>query len=304
MRKLFTMACMIVATTICGKVSAQLDLSKIDQIIPIYMNQLIMEDYDLDLKIKQDLRTNDNTLHLYLWTGSSYVGIAAEGKGFYGQVGSYLNLEATSTSGTWTGLGFCAVETPSSGGAPVEVDFTMLVSEGWRFHGAFKSTSNTRAHHLYICGTNEAHGHFLVGVGQHADNPAWPNLTPTWSTTGWNEVDFAMADLPGFSARAKYTGNYFCALSGAPVIDFAIDAVFLYKPKGSNISGVKADDLNISINGDELMVAGSEFPVELYNLIGMKVKSSSDNKMDIGGLSDGTYIVKSGGLAQKVLLKK
>lgn len=299
MKRFFTMACMIAIVAISGKVAAQLDLSTVEKIIPIYFDQMVMEDYDLDTKIVQDLRVNDTSRKLYLWEGSGYAAVPAVGKGFYGQIGGYLNL--TVNSSTWSGLGFVAPDNPGNGVAPAPVDFTTLIAEGYRFHGAFKSTSNTRAHHLYICGTNEAHGHFAVGVGTI---PEGPNMSKTWSTTDWNEVDFAMSELTGFSARSTYTGNYFCALSGAPVVDFAFDAVFLYKPTGSGIFSPKADNkLNVYVNGSEIIVPDSSETAQLYNTVGLQVGESVDGKINIAGLTSGAYIVKSKDGVAKVMIK-
>ncbi len=302
MKRIFTLTCMIASIAVFGfNAYAKLDLSTIEKIIPIYMNQLVMEDNDLDTKIVQDLRINDNALKLWLWD-NTYSAPAATGKGFYDNIGGYLNLNVIAG---WSGLGFCAVDAPTTG-APLKVDFTKLISEGWYFHGAFKSTSNTRAHHVYFCGTNEAHAHFSVGVGTASDDKTgkvYPNVTPNWSTTGWNEVNLPVSSFEGFSARDVFGGNYFCVLSGAQPMDFALDAIFFYKTKNNGIKSSKADALEVVVRDSEIEILNTNSPAYLYNLSGANVGSSVDNIISTTGLVKGVYVVKSEGAVAKVIIK-
>ena len=253
-------------------------------------------EYDITKKIVQDLRIDDVNTKLYVWD-NTYTFPGASGKGYFGQIGGFHSV-AVATGSTWSGLGFCLVDESAK-----EVNLTTLTDD-YVFHMAYKS-NNDRAHQIQVFGGKETQARFAIGVGTQGDEKP-ENVTPTFEKGKWQLLELSVARLKelGFQNRAAFKGNYFVTLSGAANNDLMLDGVFFYQPASSGIDNTTNDDkLDVLVTASFIEVFNPLGTLELYNLAGLKVRSTNEKIMDIEDLTKGIYILKSGNVTKKVVVK-
>lgn len=302
MKKFFFSVGVAIAAMVGTSVYAQDDPFNFDEASNfnlIYLDANIADEWEIASRIDQDLRVNDNTVYLYNWIsdGSKYVS-NAQGKGFFGQIAGFLGWTVEYAAGGWSGAAFCAVE---SGGK--QVDFTKITDD-YHFHMAAKSSTAGRAHNIQVAGMKDAAAKFSIGVGEQ---DAAPNITPDFTTDGtWHVIDLPISRLRelGWENRAPFYGNFFTMLSGNGPSDLGIDAVFYYKPKSENSVGkVGADALKVIVTNQIVEVLNATEPIEVYNVSGIKVKTSEKSIFGVDELEKGIYMIKCGNAIAKVAIK-
>jgi hypothetical protein len=275
----------------------------------IWLDGETESDYGITDKIVQDLRptwdgqTNpDGAVALYIWeNGTQWAGVPATGLGSFDQVGGFLSFNK---SLDWAGLGFCMRgDTPER----FNVDFT-AITEDYRFHMALKAPAGkSLGVELY----GQTGGKAAFAVGSPAVNPEGfsPNVTPNFVADAWNIVDIPVSDLTsrGFLYRTTLvSGNFFNIISPdqGNAWNIGLDAVFLYKPSASGINNPKAENkLRVLVTNQIVEVLNATAPVEVYDIAGIKVKTSEEPVFGVEELKKGAYIVKSGKAVAKVIIK-
>ena len=303
MRKLFTVVCLFAITASSGVLAQGNPFAEMTNFHLLFFPKALQYEYNITARIEQDLRIDDTNIFLYNWwpDGSHYELSDGTEKGYYGQIGDYLDCIVT--PGGWSGLGFC-LDNPTT---EKVVDFTKITNE-YRFHMLAKSNYQ-RAHAIKILttggGTSAQGAKFSIGMGTEE---GYKNITPDFKTDGtWNVIDIPVEILRdrGFTPRAPYgsKNNFFEMLSGPGPNDISIDCIFFYKPTSSSIGEIKEQKLGVIVTDQVVEVLNAKAPIEVYDLTGVKVKTSVQPVFGVEELNKGIYIVKSEGLVAKVLIK-
>ncbi|MCL2649736.1 MAG: hypothetical protein FWD60_01770 [Candidatus Azobacteroides sp.] len=320
MKKLFTIICLFTITT-AGMLAQDNPFAGMSKFHFIFFPSNLQYMYNINYTdIEQDLRIDDTNFFLYNWVGdgSEYVLSPGTGIGYYGQIGEYLDAVVVQGGG-WSGLGFCL-----DSQSPKQVDFTKVTGE-YRLHILAKSTYQRPHVMKFLTGPGgyQAPGaKITIGVGNLSDYPknVAPNITRNFKTDGtWNVIDISIQDLRDiygviWSPRAPYGGqnqsvvppvnnNYFEMLSGDGPSDISIDCIFFYKPTSNGLDNTKTDKLSVLVTARAVEVLNSKAPVEVYDLAGVKVKTSVEPVFGTEDLNKGVYIIKSDGLVAKVLIE-
>ena len=167
-----------------------------------------------------------------------------------------------------------------------------------------KSTDNA-SHLLTIGGDTDIN--VCIGSTPFEDKGTLYQPVADFARDGaWHLIEIPMStffDL-GLAYTQPTSGNVVAFLSGGTTgTKLEVDAIFFYKKFGVGVKSVDADKLNVFVSDKTLTVAGATAPIELYNIAGAKVKVSNEAIMGIEDLQSGIYIVRCGGLTEKVQIK-
>ena len=311
MRKIFFVLSMVVFFFAGNTMKAQ-DLSVLDyksyHVIVLDSESEDILLYDNGGTIVQDLRPDwdyegnpDGGKALYIWE-NTYASNPAVGKGAFGQVGGFYDFQAQAG---WSGLGFCMRDATVP--AAFDVDFTDIRANSakWRFHMAVQSPNAAGSHAIQaIAGSAPEAGdaaRFSVGAGM-VDGRV--NKTPGFTANTWHIVDMSMDDMIalGWNGRAPFRGNYFVVLSGGAPNRIMFDAVFYYNTEPKGIKGTTVNKLRVVNGKGFISVLDAPGTVDVFTLTGVKVRSGN-TWYDTQDLAKGTYIIKSGGVAEKFIVK-
>lgn len=277
--------------------------------------------YEITPRIVLDLRlngeygeggVNNGERFLDVWSDTYSVDAVGD-KGSLGQMGGYMST--TSKSAGWAGGGFALIPQP---GSASKVDYT-AITDDYRFHMAIKK-KNTDACRISIGGGGNAEGkldvgqraQFIVGVGNKVyDDPALTNLTPDFAVDTWQIIDIPVSQLKdlGWNNRAPFSGagEYYISYEHGSVANnnLCFDAVFFYKSSETGIANAQANDNNLKVvvTNQIVEVFNATAPIEVYDLAGIKVKTSNESVFGVNELNKGAYIIKSGNDVAKVLIK-
>lgn len=247
--------------------------------------------------------------NLWWWAGwdagdSNYPGVDFQTEG-------YVSLQVTGTAG-WSGGGFNQNNKEFAG-----MDLSHVTNDT-RLHIALRTPGTAPASLALIffdgegdCGSLPAKVSF--GKAAFEDNGAVFPLVGNFDEGGdWVGIDIKFSDLkklyPAFDFKAikNWGGNYCSILSGNVAgTSFSIDAFYLYGPKtnGTGIQNATADKGCFLVTSRTINANGTDAGIELYNLNGQLVKSTTGCVMGIEDAPAGVYIVKSGELTKKITLK-
>lgn len=251
-----------------------------------------------------DLRLNDVDRILYIWaTGETVAGTPAVGVGSLGQTG----YSAFIVKSTWWGCGYYLG--PNSGNPTATMDLTDVTSNGF-FHFAIRTN----------CAQN-----FTVNLYGSTVDPSDPFITTATNAqiimntttlplskrdaTQWVEYNIPMSQLmtgsvvPTNNLRflaPLFHQNYVTFGSGSNDLNSFVAWDNVYYSVGSTaVDQVKADNLDISVVGNQLRVNNNTNPVDIYSVSGSRIISSKLNDIDISNLSSGIYVVKAGNRVNK-----
>ena len=196
-----------------------------------YVFQMDGATYDsLGDKVKMDLRTDESTKFLYVWS-ETYEAGTTSGKNFFGLADSWISLKVTNVG--WSGCGFCYGTDENPYDLSALYDIYQNPSD-YYFHIAMKTTDN--ASHcviLYGDGTEVKYG---IG-GAYVDNGvSYESLGSLTRDGEWNEIEVPMSKFVDkgliYSENWKPTTgqNLVAFLSGGVQgTQLQIDAMYIYK---------------------------------------------------------------------------
>jgi hypothetical protein len=250
-----------------------------------------------------DYRLDDVNRVLYIWPdGSTLAGVPAVGTGSLGQA-DYTAF--TVGNAGWWGCGYY---TSPAANPDATMDLTDVTSS-WTLHFAIRTD----------CAAD-----ITVALGGSTTDPTDP-LNVTFSgakyvlnkttlplskrdKTTWTEFNIKLSDLataydnnnvalPALTYKGLLKAeNYLTFAGGNDTGSFvAWDNVYLTDGATSTaVDIVKADNLEISVVGNQLKVSNNTYPVEIYSISGARVLSSKLNDINISNLAQGVYIAKAG----------
>jgi hypothetical protein len=322
MRKLFTFITVVaLAMSMSNKTQAQVfDLDAASDFYLIWLDEGTEQYYEITDRIVKDYRPNGDYVQavgerfIDIWENTFTFDEVSGGKGAMNQIGGYLNFVTVPGTG-WSGGGFQLVQLAGTTLA-YDIDFTGITDD-YRFHMAARSTLAKASRISLWGGGIEKDGisiaddgkraQFIVGVGDHVyADPALPNLTPDFTVNQWQSIDIPVSQLKemGWNNRSAFRGYYFGFELAAATNNLAIDAVFFYKPEGAGIITPQSNTkLNVLVTNQVVEVLNATAPVEVYNLAGIKVKTSKEPIFGVDELNKGAYIIKSGSAVAKVIIK-
>jgi len=292
----------------------------------------------IDPNIAQDLRVNGNygsttatppttTTGYYfldIWfsgTDPTYAITPSESLSGHGPFDNATYYDFTAQSAGWGGGGFQALASQT----PPPVDFT-AITDDYRFHMDIRKT-NSFPCRINVFGTGDATGasdgtkkaQFIVGdptaTQIYGDAGPLQNLTPNFTVNTWQVIDIPVSQLKTmyvndgtaqpWDNRAPFTGYYFEYEFGTDNSNnLSIDGVFFYKPANSGIKDVNANNkLSVVVTKETVSVLNATGPIDVYNLAGVKVKTSVQPTFGVDEVSKGAYIIKSGNAVAKVIIK-
>jgi len=257
-----------------------------------------------------DYRLDDVARVLYIWaSGETVAGTPAVGTGSLGQTG-YQAFTVKSPAGWW-GLGY--YEGPDSGNPFATMDMTDITS-AWTFNFSIRTNCATNITINTYGSTVDPTDPFITTLTNGKILLSTANL-PLSKRDGTQWVDFhiPLSQLMTGSITIGTTttaqnlvfkapfakGNYLTFSGGSDAGSFvAWDNVYYGAPTTA-VDQLKADNLDIHVSGNSLMVNNNTNPVEVYSVSGARVISSKVNNIDISGLSAGIYVVKAGNRVNK-----
>jgi len=295
MKKITYFLALLAASAFTFSAFAQDDFTKGTNYYLLYLDDDTYETLP-EGSVAKDLRVNDVTNFLYVWDGSSSFGTTA-GPNWNGAIGAYLNWQV-GTDG-WSGLGFFIGSTTSP------VDLTGITSD-YTFHIACK-TNNTATHLFGFDGDANCTAKVAIGTDPYVDGTTTFEPYTNFTRDGqWHLIEIPVSDLfnLGLKYSAPTSSNVLWLLSGGVSdTNLSMDAIFFYKKTSTGINGAKANKLNVFVTNQTLSVPDATQPIELFSITGVQVKTSNEAIMGIEDVQPGIYIVRSGGLAQKVQIK-
>jgi len=290
----------------------------------------------IDPNIVQDLRINGSyadaaagtsttgSYFLDIWFGGTdptYAITPSQSLSGHGAFDNPTYFDFTAQSVGWGGGGFQALASQT----PPPVDFTAMTDD-YRFHMDIKKT-NSFPCRINVFGTGDATGasdgtkkaQFIIGdptaTQVYGDAGILQNLTPNFKVNTWQVIDIPVSQLKTmyvengsaqpWDNRAPFTGYYFEYEFGSDNgNNLSIDGVFFYKPVGTGIKDVNANNkLSVVVTNQTVSVLNATGPIDVYNLAGIKVKTSAQPTFGVDEVSKGAYIIKSGNAVAKVIIK-
>ena len=247
-----------------------------------------------------DFRLDDLNRVLYIWaSGETIAGTPAVGVGALGQTG-YQAFNVAAPAGWW-GCGYYVG--PDSGNATASMDMTDITSS-WTFNFSIRTTCATNITVSLYGSTVDPTDAFITTLTNGVivlsptnlpvakrDGVQWVNYSIPLSTL-MNGVGASGTTLNNlkFLAPVKKC-NYLTFSGGNDKGSFiAWDNVYL----SDGVTAVKADNLDISVVGNQLKVSNNTNLVEVYSVSGARLLSSKINNIDISSLRSGVYVVRAG----------
>ena len=245
-----------------------------------------------------DYRLDDVNRTLYIWAaGETISGIPAVGTGSMGQA-DYTAFTVNSPAGWW-GCGYYALPVTS-------MDLTDVTSN-WYLHFSIRTD----------CAAD-----ITVSLNGSTSDPTNPLLTDKSAAKtvltkdnlplvkrdkiAWTEFKVKLSDLvtaydqygkalPALVFKAPLRDQNYLTFGGGNDTGSFIAWDNVYLSDGvTAVETVKADNLEISVVGNQLRVSNNTNPVEIYSVSGARVLCSKLNDINISNLAQGVYIVKAG----------
>jgi len=279
--------------------------------------------------IVQDLRPNGEYDASGAHTGEFLVDVWATGETLsandptlsanaFGQyTGGYFDWNVLAPGG-WSGGGFQCEPQP---GSATVVDFTGISlddNDGYRFHMDIRK-SNPETAQITLFGGGDTNGKadanqsaiFVVGdpaQTSYGATTGLPNLTPNFKVNEWQVIDIPVSELAamGWNNRSAFSGYYLQYLPGSVAgQNLAFDAIFYYKSNsGAGMKNLQVSNkLSVVVTNQTVNVLNATAPIEVYDLAGIKVKTSENPVFGVDELNKGAYIIKSGSAVAKVIIK-
>lgn len=271
-----------------------------------------------------DYRIDNVSRNLYIWENTM---VAGDGSypGVDMQTNGYIALEVGSAD--WSGAGLCiGVDGDNTPGvdfrgltddthvhigvradnAPASIAFVILDGDTWATSEASASQDAT----TMIDGTP---GRIAIGDNFNDNGAIYPSIGQLNADGEWVAIDITLGDVKRLSPTLNFTPGYFrgnviSILAGSVQgTNFSLDAIYFYQsgtPGGVEGVAADADDIQIVVTAKTINVLGNDNAgFELYNISGQLVKRASTSIMGCEDLNNGVYIVKTGNVAKKVILK-
>lgn len=246
---------------------------------------------------------DDENCFLYIWEGtmvggdSSYPGVDGPGE--------YPSFVVTNVG--WSGAGYCFTE-------PYNLSSW---NDNTRFHIAYM-TSSTAPNSIALLISNDdlegnAQGKIAVGDAFEDNGQVFPSVGPK-ANDDWQGIDISFADIkrlwPDFAYgnMSAMTGNIFSFLAGGVEgTAFAFDTLYFYNTDGggnpdAGVDSLTSDALSFIVTKNTINLNGGR-GIELYDMAGKVVKSTSGCVLGINNLPKGVYVAKSGKLVRKVVVR-
>lgn len=213
--------------------------------------------------------------------------------------GGYISVEVSDIG--WSGAGL-AVEGVNTKGFNDET----------RFHLAYMTPSNNGPASIAIIlcdGLDSAPAKFALGENFDDNGAIYPSVGPKISDD-WQGIDISLGDLKklwnSFSLlnSESWSGNLFSWLGGGVQGQtMAFDTVYFYNlTDDAGVEGISADSKNFIVTSNTINLNGGN-GMELYDLTGKLVKKTAGCVLGINNLNKGVYVVKSGKLVRKVVVR-
>jgi len=245
-----------------------------------------------------DYRLDDVNRTLYIWAkGETISGTTAVGTGSLGQA-DYTAFTVNAPAGWW-GCGYYDL--------PVATMDLTDVTSNWILHFAIRtdcaaditvSLNGSTIDPTDTLVTDKSAAKFVITKDNlplsKRDKTTWTEFNIKLSTMVTAYAQNGSA-LPMLVFKAPlHDQNYitFAGLNDAGSF-IAWDNVYLTDGVTA-VQTVKADNLEISVAGNQLKVTNNTNPVEIYSISGARVLSSKLNDINISNLAQGVYIAKAG----------
>lgn len=217
--------------------------------------------------------------------------------------GGYISLKVLGNAG-WSGGGIAVVE-------PLDLS---MINDDTRFHMAYMTpTENAPESVCFILldkpENGSTPGKFAIGANYNDNGVIIPTMGPI--TADWQGLDFSVGDLkklwPAFNPNhlEAWEGNLLSFLAGNVAnTTFAIDACYFYN-SGNGDSGIgelESESGALLYTGRTINAAGSK-GIELYDMSGRMVKSTTGTTLGVDGVAAGVYVAKSGKKAEKIVVR-
>lgn len=253
----------------------------------------------IDSSIVADFRPNESINNLYIWE-NSYIQGNSIGANSFGEINvSWVSL-IVNTIG-WSGASFHSTNTTLLDKLATVTDN----SDNYFLHIALKSSDN--ACHLFGM-DGASYVKFTIGSTPFVDNGVnIPIITDFPRDGKWHAIEIPMATLKqmglSYSTNNMDSKNIFWFLSGGVTgITLEMDGIFIYRKKLNTAIDNESLSANFIVTNKTISFPDTSDPLELYNIMGVKIKSSHESTMGIDDLTNGIYIVRSGKNTMKITI--
>lgn len=265
-----------------------------------------MDDSDaakISSRVVADFRPNNSTNILYIWDNTYSPGTCTGLNSFGTENANWISLIVNSVN--WSGAGLNCKNTASLNKlAAITAD-----PANYYLHLAIKSNDN--ATHLFGI-EGQTFVRFAVGSTSFNDNGIIvPAITDFPRDGAWHTIEIPMTTLKQmgllYSANnptySTFGINIFWFLSGGvPGVKLELDAVFIYEKKVNTAIDNESMSANFIVTNKTISLPNAAEPLELYNTLGTKIRTSQESTLGIEDLAKGIYIVRSGKNTIKIRL--
>lgn len=265
-----------------------------------------MDDSDaakISSKVVADFRPNNSTNILYIWENTYLSGNCTGLNSFGTENANWISLIVNSVG--WSGAGLNSKNT-----VLLNKLATITANPANYFlHIAIKSSDN--ATHLFGI-EGQTFVRFAVGSTSFNDNGIIvPAITDFPRDGAWHTIEIPMTTLKQmgllYSANnptySTFGINIFWFLSGGvPGVKLELDAVFIYEKKLNTAIDNESITANFNVTNKTISLPNATEPLELYNNMGTKIRTTHESIMGIENLAKGIYIVRSGKNTMKIRL--
>ena len=247
--------------------------------------------HKIESSIVADFRPNESTNNLYIWVDSYIQGNSIGTNSLDETNVSWVSLIVSNIG--WSGAGFHSSNTSL-------LDKLANVTnnpDNYFLHIALKSSDN--ACHLFGM-DGESQTKFTIGSAPFKDNGVdIPPITDFPRDGKWHAIEIPMTTLKqmglSYSANNMNSKNILWFLSGGVSgVTLEMDAIYIYEKKLNTAIDNASLSANFIITNKTISFPYTSEPLEFYNIMGVKIKSSHEPTMGIDDLKKGTYIVRSG----------
>jgi hypothetical protein len=249
-------------------------------------------------KVVADFRPNENTNFLYIWENTYLPGVVSGPNSFGDANATWISVVVSNVG--WSGAGFYSSD-------KYFLDKLATVTDNpdnYFFHISVKSRNNGS----FLFGMDgQSNVRFAIGSTAYNDGGTIYQAITDFPRDGeWHTIEIPMTSLKQmgllYSVGMDNKNVFWFLCGGVPGVTLDMDGIFIYeKQVNTGIDGESISDKFI-VTRKTISLPNASAPLELYNNMGVKIKSTHESTMGIENLTTGIYIIRSGKYTQKIRL--
>ncbi|MFT3754317.1 MAG: hypothetical protein QM800_16055 [Paludibacter sp.] len=254
--------------------------------------------FKISSKVVADFRPNENTNQLYIWDNTYLPGVVSGPNSFGDANATWISVVVNNVG--WSGAGFY-----SSDAYLLDKLATVTANpDNYYFHISVKCSNNKS----FLFGMDgQSNIRFAVGSTTYSDGGTnYQPITDFPRDGEWHTIEIPMAALKQmgllYSVGMGSKNVFWFLCGGVAGVALEMDGIFIYEKKLNTAIDNESVSDNFIVTRKTVCLPNASEPLELYNAMGVKIKSTHESTMGIDDLAKGIYIVRSGKNTIKIRL--